>query len=496
MDRLTQAPVEWLNEGPGRMSHRRQQRERAIRLCRDVHAGTLHMRDRADVYLPRFPKEDLTQYERRVDASVLFNAYKRTVGGLVGMVLRKPLAPTEPPSDAEDAVLADVDRSGRDLATFASDLFADAWIDGHAIIFVDKPPVPEGATADEVRGVRPYFVIVRADDVLGFATDRRAGTDVVVSLRWREFAVQKDPEDRFLEKLVPRVREYRLTTDGEGHQRVEWELWELRAVRNERRWTSTGTGMLGSQMDEIPIGVAYTGRRATLDSEPPLLDLAAENVRHYQKLSDKDNAEHIACVPILAIVGADQEKIENFSVGPTVGLQLGEGGDAKYVETTGAGAEAARDSLKDSEHRMALLGLSMLHSESRAAETATSKRIDKSESDSQLSVAAASLERALNRAFALYAKWEGTEPITVSVSRDFENLLLDAQMVQVLADLVPTKISLDTFWERMREGEVLPDSFDPELERERIESGDTQTLAALRRLVGRGRGRDGDEDDG
>ncbi len=32
-----------------------------------------------------------------------------------------------------------------------------------------------------------------------------------------------------------------------------------------------------------------------------------------------------------------------------------------------------QESLKDSEHRRALMGLSMLHSESRAAETATSK---------------------------------------------------------------------------------------------------------------------------
>jgi hypothetical protein len=39
------------------------------------------------------------------------------------------------------------------------------------------------------------------------------------------------------------------------------------------------------------------------DGEPPLLDLAYLNVKHWQSQSDQDNILHIARVPILALIG-------------------------------------------------------------------------------------------------------------------------------------------------------------------------------------------------
>ena len=140
--------MEWLNEGPGRQSLRRKDREEAIRICRDVLGGTLRLREQASTYLPRFPKEDETHYRRRVNSSVLFNWFKRTIGGLSGMVMRKDPKLEENVPKQIVAHMDDVDMAGRDLPTFAQDLFDEAWADGMALIFVDKPPIPEGATRD------------------------------------------------------------------------------------------------------------------------------------------------------------------------------------------------------------------------------------------------------------------------------------------------------------------------------------------------------------
>lgn len=484
---------DWLNEGPGRMSHLRQQREEAIRICRDVYGGTLRMREERTRYLPRFPKEDPQVYEARVNAAVLFNMLERTVGGLAGMVLRKP--PTAD-GDVDKTIAehhADIDRAGRSISMFANDGLSEAYVDGHSIIIVDMPRIDTARTRDEVGDVRPYWYLIRADDVLGFEHERRDGKGVVTALRWRDSMIERDAADEFMEKEVPLVKEFRLVQEVvEGsdrtRSRVQWREWRLKTDTRAttKAWVPVAPPeLMGEQMDEIPLSVIYTKRKGVLDSKPPLLDLATENVRHFQKLSDKDNYEHVSCVSIFTLIGAEDE-VKNFTVGPTVGLSLPKDSDAKYVETNGEGSSATADSLKASEHRMALLGLSMLHSESRSAETATSKRIDKSESDSQLATSAESLEVALNNAGRLHAKWLGLEEGAagkVSVNRDFENIRLDAQMITALAALVPAKMTLETFWDLMKQGEILPDTFDPAVERQRLEDQDVEMLAQLRQVM-------------
>ncbi len=480
----------WLNEGPGRMSLDRQLHDDAIQICRDVQGGTLRLRDKAAIYLPKFPKEDTAQYRRRVASSVLFNWYKRTVGGLVGMVMRKDPKLEDDVPKGIAAQMDDVDLAGRDLAAFAHDLFAEAWHDGLAVIFVDKPAVPDGATRDQ--DSRPYWIVVRYKDVLGVTTERIGGRDVVTGIRWREFATETDPADEFKEQRVPRVREYKLvsSTDEAGNptRRVQWRSWTLRqeSEAGKTEWVPNGDAqLLGAQMDEIPVAPVYTGRVAPFDAEPPLLDLAMENLRHYQKLSDRDNVEHVASVPVFVTTGAAKEEVEGFAVGPTTGMALPKGADAKYVEVAGGGLTQSAQSLKDSEHRMAVLGLSMLMSESRAAETATSKQIDKSETDSQLATSAKSLQRGLATALYYHAKWMGLpDGGRVSVNMDFEVIALDAQTITALAALVPAKMSLETFWDLLVQGEILPETFDPDLERTRLEEGDMKQLAALKSIMG------------
>lgn len=484
--------MNWLDKGPGRMSFTRQQREEAIRICRDTDGGTLLMRERKETYLPMFPKETSDVYDARVRSAVLFNVVKQTKNGLSGMVHRKPPTPDDQVPEAIVEHFGDIDRAGRNLSTFSNDTLSEALLDGLSIIVTDMPRIDPEATRDELGDARPYWFIIKGEDVLGFEHERRAGVDVVTSLRWRDQMIQRGMEDDpFEEVAVPQVKQFRLVSateeGGQTQNRVEWRAWRLEQPKQgERRWVDDGAPeLMGTQMDEIPISVVYTNRKGVLDAEPPLLDLAAENVRHYQKSSDKDNAEHVACVSIFCLKGVDPDEVKDMAIGPTVGVVLpSKDADAKYVETTGEGASITAESLKASEHRMALLGLSMLHSESRAAETATSKQIDKSESDSRLGLAADSLEQALNNARRLHAKWLGLEDAgAITVNRDFQNIPMDAQMVTALAALVPEKLSLDTFWELMRQGEILPDTFDADVERERLSEQDMTMLAKLRQLM-------------
>ena len=132
---------------------------------------------------------------------------------------------------------------------------------------------------------------------------------------------------------------------------------------------------------------------------------------------------------------------------------------------------ATAKQLIEFEKQMSALGLSMLQHQTRAAETAEAKRIDKAEQDSALSTAARSCQDAIEVALGFHAQMLGLPSAgSIVINRDFERLSLDAQEIRAYTELVGSgSISLETFWNIMRDGGALPDNFDPEVERARLD---------------------------
>src|SRR5690625_6814521 len=72
---------------PG-LAHGRQ--PEAATICRDCYDGPLKIRKRGRIYLPQFPREDDDAYRDRLNTSVFYDAFSRTINGLTGMVFRRP----------------------------------------------------------------------------------------------------------------------------------------------------------------------------------------------------------------------------------------------------------------------------------------------------------------------------------------------------------------------------------------------------------------------
>lgn len=456
------------------LAHQRQ--HDAVTICRDVYGGTLRMRERGEKYLPQFPKEKFEAYQARLRTSVLYNAFKRTVRGLVGMVFRKEpqLGEDVPAQLVEHA--ENIDLAGRNLAVFAQDAFTDAMVDGHVCIFVDMPAVDPDAVPtlahERAMGLRPYWTTIPKSEVLRFSTQMVNGRAVLTEFVYRECAVERDGQ--YGEREVQRIRIYRLTGG-----RVEFQVFTKRKDESGKEsWTAEKQGTMS--IDEIPVATAYTSRVRYLESEPPLLDLALENVLHYQTRSDRCNNLHIAATPIPVLIGAEVDEDGKTQVVATnQAIQLPLGGDAKYLEPTGAALDHSQRELQDIEARMAALGLAMLQRETRAAETAEAKRIDKSASDSQLAAAAIALGDAIEEAFRLHAKWLkiGEGGGSVSVNDDFERQEITPQMVKELREMVGAgQLRLETMWDILERGELLPSTFDPEAERDGLGSADLDQL--------------------
>lgn len=158
--------------------------ERAWAIMRDTCAGTLHLRDQGSRYLPIEPAEDTCGLEIRRNRAIYFNAVERMLNGLVGLVFcKEPTLGDEAPEairgrEATETASAleghweNIDLAGTHGSVFCKEVFTDAMRYGHAVILVDMPPMPEGATlaAERQAGRRPYWVSYRADQIITWRT--------------------------------------------------------------------------------------------------------------------------------------------------------------------------------------------------------------------------------------------------------------------------------------------------------------------------------------
>lgn len=452
-----------------------QQMERAHQVISDVSRGTLHLRDCAREYLPKFPAEAEDAYRDRVRQAVFFNAYNRTVNGLVGMVFKKNpiLSADVPPEMVKHA--ENIDLAGAHFDVFSKEVLQDAFA-GHSFILVDMQRAlsPRATLQDELRaGRRPYWVRYTAEQAINF---RPVVIDGQTHLGQITFAEELcEAAGHYGEAEVQQYRTFRLEqlTDERGLRcrQVVWELnRKTKDERGEESFALIDGGTLS--LSRIPVAVVYGKKTGFLTSQPPLLDLALTNLNYWQKRSDYSNTLHTAGVPLLVGVGIPEEW-NMLVAGAGYMLRVpAAGGDVKYVEPTGASLEAARLDLQDVRSEMAALGLSVLAARpAQAQATATETLIDFTQESSELMTIARSLTDALELCLSFHAEYLGlkTGGGSVSLGAELKSLTLAPAQVATYSKMVAERqISLSTLWAILKRGDALPDDFDEQVELERL----------------------------
>ena len=141
-----------------------------------------------------------------------------------------------------------------------------------------------------------------------------------------------------------------------------------------------------------------------------------------------------------------------------------------YAEPASSAFESQQNFITELENQMRNLGISTLFSQTYVGETAEAKAMDRSDSDSMLSVVSQDLENALQNAMEMAAAFVGIEAPKVCVSRDFDLQKLDgAQVGQYMSMWTQGAITHQTLLEILSRGEILPD-INIEEEIEMIES--------------------------
>ena len=384
-------------------------------LIDDLLGGTLAMRAAGEAWLPKEPKEESKAWGNRLERSILYEAYADTVDDLVGRPFSKPVTIQgelpEQLAELED----NCDGQGSNLTQFARELFASCLNRGLTHILVDYPKTsqeggkPLNLAQEKQAGVRPVFVHIRPEQLIGWRSEIDVnGQPKLTLIRWAES--RTEPDGDYGTKEVETIRVY--TTTG-------WEVHKKNDI-NEYALAESGTH---TYPDGIPLVTCYVKKEGFIVGKPPLEGLAWMNLAHWQGYSDQKNLLRFIRFPLLFFKGMTADELEkNVVIGPGRKYSsTNPDADAKYLEHSGAAAEAGRKDLIDTEERMTVLGLEPLLSRP-GNQTATGQSIDEAKSQSSIQSWIRSLELALYTACEMAAKWvkaELQDEFSIDIFNDF-----------------------------------------------------------------------------
>lgn len=418
---------------PSTLSKAAQRQRAGITLMRDVWEGQAAVHKAATTYLPQNPAEDGKAYDSRLKRTPFHNFTRRAGEGLVGLVYRvdPELGEDVPPAIRD--LWENIDMAGTHGDVFCRDISTDAMVVGHAAIFVDYPNTGgDQTTEDEQSGeVRPYWLPIYKDNICSWRTAVTNGREVLEQVVLLEKTMV--PDGTFGEREQSRWRHCYMNGNVPSFRLLE--------VTESKQVVTVAEGSYLNQT-AIPISEMPTsGRRGLFDSDPPLQDVAHLNIAYYQQYSDMIESQH-KTVPFLFIAGLpttdDNGNPVEVVVGPNSAM-VTDNPEAKanYVSHEGKAISDQKATLDELKADIGALSLAMLSPQKRQAETATAKRLDKSQGDSALAVTARGWQDGIERALQFTANYmQLPSGGSVTINRDFEGLVMEAEVMRAYAELV------------------------------------------------------------
>ena len=283
--------------------------------------GTQGFRENAATLLPQEPKEDTAAWRRRVSHAVLSPFLTRLADQAAGLICRKPITLKAREEDGQvdeywQQFVEDVDGYGTSLDAFAREFVLNSLLMGHSAVLVDFPSTEAAPNLAVERqlGLRPFFIPVRPDQILGWRKDGDSPLAKINQVRINEYVTED--VGMFGDKVV---RQIRVLEQG------GWSVWR----KNSEGWYIHQDGT--TSLPVIPLAVTYSQKVSELMSKPPLLPIANLNILHSQRQADQQFSLHVAAMPILVLKGWDDTDNE-IALSANSALVMGPDSDCKYVE--------------------------------------------------------------------------------------------------------------------------------------------------------------------
>ncbi|MGA1023571.1 MAG: DUF4055 domain-containing protein [Aquiluna sp.] len=419
-----------------------------------------------DNYIPRDYQEHEGSYNvRKTRAMTCFEPfYSHYVDIIVGTALRKGvILPQDLPEEWEK-FFSNVNLEGKSITSFAKTLFTEALNGGIAGLMADFPRVATRDRADQRRmGLRPYFTIIKVDDILDCRHESGPLTingvtsfeTKVTYLRIKSEIRRASATNEHYEEVVPTVVVYDLPENG-GNVRVR--VYEKNVSGHPHEYFLPPDGEMELSIDYIPFVPCYGGKEeAFCRARPLLFDIARLNLHHWATCADLAETIHLNSSPLLTATGVRPDDEIYAGSGRSLFSQ-NENARFGMVSPGMDGAETTLKELARIESAMDRLAAIAIAPGKSQVESGFAKLLDRSQSDSQLAVLIGSLQDCFNRAL-WYASGYMTDlypPIEVTISKNFIPAKLHSQQVMALSSLYKDAeaVPIGTFLEMLEAGEM------------------------------------------
>lgn len=434
-------------------------------LIADVRAGVKAVRERGAIYLPRFEDEGQPEHERRIASAPWRPEFNDALGSLVARPFTRDITLEDGASEQVQSIYENTDQRGNNLTVFSKPVFEGALADGWAAIMVDYP-VMEGARtlADEkASGARPYFVHIKAADVLALYTEFEAGQEVVTHMRIRETDTERDG---YGEKVTNYIR---VLEPG------KWERHrEVKRADGKSDWVLAKQGVLkrGSKTS-VPVAFLRLATMAgNIKCKPPMIDLAHMQIELYRAMSRKDETMVYSAHPMLKVIGAEAPE-EPMKTGPrrAIFVPPGEGNaGVDYLVPPAANIREIREDISTLIDDMRRLGMQPMIQKANVSAVGTIT--DSAKAHSVLQSWATALKDTLEQAMQFAAEFMGQDKgHQVSVHTDFAAGMSGPHELSSLLEARKNRdISGRTLRDEFSRRGVLGPQFDPDAEDEALAS--------------------------
>ncbi len=451
------------------------------RKARDCVAGQDRIREQKQVYLPPLPKMNDTQYAAYLARARFYNATKRTVEGLTGLVFRKHVLYEWPREN--DPFTRDVSFERQTLNDYAEMVETEIITTARGGTLVDYPR-KEGAyltVADAERlNQRPYWVYYPTENILDWKFEAINNVPQPTYIKLVELVEKREGEvSNTFDTFSLDVR-YRILDLVQNNGRLEYRvrIYEdepvgVEAVPSEEFYPTKGR--TNQRLNFIPFIFHSPANDGYSITEPPIDGLCDSNISHYQVKADHYHGLRYIALPQYWVAGVNKEDVPD-TVG-TARIWAFEEDAVKVglLEYTGKGLEELREEERNLEHHMAQQGARILGAPQGYNESATSAAIRSMGETATLGKITNAISSQLSQALRITAWWEGLiedetdDSVWVKLNMDFHAAMMDSQMVLALVHSWQSgAMSQETMFYNFKQGELTPPTVDFEDEKRMI----------------------------
>ena len=421
-------------------------------LVSDLYEGEDVIKKAGRKYIPALGGQENAEYISYVNRGSFFNAYSRTIQGLVGFIFRKPME-----IDVNDKVkelLPTIMSTGQSFKELCKAV---------TLLVMKKGRV--GLLVDSYADKTPYIALYEPESIINWKVEFVDGEEQLTLLVLRENA-DKQSNDEFSDEKQVQYRIFRLEGDV-----VSVEV----AVRTDKGFLSEPRiypKIKGKSLKKIMFNIIGSEENTMKVNKPPFLDLAFVNLAHWRLSVDYAHGLHFCALPTPWAAGFDLDA--DLSVGPVKAwISNNIGASCGYMEFTGQGLGAIKDAKKSLEDNMAILGSRVIEQNRSRVETAEAARIRQSGESGALTAIVENISEGLTVTIKRYTEWVGNadDSTYVKMNTDFIDTSVSPQEITaLLAALQSGSMSLDTFLYNLKMGEILPPGREVEDEKLLIEA--------------------------